>query len=82
LENGLADVPSDRVAAAILVTDGQVHDVPETAEALGLSAPIHVLLTGSPDERDRLLEVDAPPRFAIVGEEKLVRFTVEDRQAR
>jgi hypothetical protein len=29
LENGLADVPSDRVAAAILVTDGQVHDVPE-----------------------------------------------------
>jgi hypothetical protein len=81
LENGLADVPSDRVAAAILVTDGQVHDVPETAAALGLSAPIHVLLTGTPDERDRLMEVDAPPRFAIVGEEKLIRFTVKDLQA-
>jgi hypothetical protein len=81
LENGLSDVPSDRVAAALLVTDGQVHDVPETAEALGLSAPIHVLLTGAPDERDRLVELDAPPRFAIVGEEKLVRFTVHDRLA-
>jgi hypothetical protein len=81
LENGLSDVPSDRVAAAILVTDGQVHDIPGSAEALGLSAPIHVLLTGAPDERDRLVELENPPRFAIVGEEKMVRFMVHDRVA-
>ena len=28
LANGLADVPPDRVAGAIVVTDGQIHDIP------------------------------------------------------
>ena len=32
-----------------MITDGQVHDVPKTAEAIG--APLHALITGD-DERD------------------------------
>src|SRR6266481_5343309 len=49
----LADVPPDRIAGAVLVTDGRVHDVPGDAAALGFSAPVHALITGHPDERDR-----------------------------
>ena len=36
LQSGLSDVPPDRVAGAILITDGVVHDVPAAAAALGL----------------------------------------------
>src|SRR5476651_632628 len=34
----LADVPPDRVAGAILITDGRVHDIPAEAAALGFAA--------------------------------------------
>ncbi|MEJ8572259.1 hypothetical protein [Microbaculum marinum] len=78
LERGLADIPSDRIAGAVLLTDGQVHDVPERAEQLGFNAPLHVLLTGSDDERDRRLVVHSSPRFGIVGEEQPITFRVED----
>ena len=48
----LADVPPDRVAGAILITDGRVHDVPADVAALGFAAPLHALITGH-RERDR-----------------------------
>lgn len=77
LDAGLADVPPDRLGAAILLTDGQVHDVPDGASALG-DAPLHALISGSPDELDRRLVVDAAPRFGIVGEEQTITFRVVD----
>ena len=46
---GLADVPPDRVGAVIMLTDGEVHDTPQTAADLG-GAPLHALITGRPDE--------------------------------
>src|SRR5207248_453213 len=56
----LADVPPDRVAGAILITDGRVHDVPADAAALGFAAPLHALITGVPDKR-RVLLVSGEP---------------------
>src|SRR6187397_461649 len=53
LSAALADVPHDRVAGAILITDGRVHDVPAEAAALGFAAPVHALITGHANERDR-----------------------------
>src|SRR5205823_3120771 len=74
----LADVPPDRVAGAILVTDGRVHDVPADAAALGFSAPLRALVTGHPDERDRRVVLLSAPRFGIVGQSQTVTFRVED----
>ncbi|MGB7834660.1 MAG: hypothetical protein WBL84_20870, partial [Xanthobacteraceae bacterium] len=37
LGTAIADVPPDRVAGAILLTDGLVHDVPSDTGALGFS---------------------------------------------
>jgi hypothetical protein len=59
----LADVPADRVAGAIMITDGRVHDVPPDVSALGFSAPVHALITGSKNERDRRIALVAAPRF-------------------
>jgi len=67
LGQALADVPPDRLAGVIMITDGEVHDVPGSASALGFDAPVHALLTGKKDEFDRRLEVTAAPRFGIVG---------------
>ncbi len=49
LSNGLADVPPDRIAGVVMVTDGVVHDLPPSAEALGFRAPLHALVTGRPN---------------------------------
>jgi hypothetical protein len=43
LTGALAEEPRARVAGAILITDGQAHDV---AAAPTMPAPVHVLLTG------------------------------------
>jgi hypothetical protein len=78
LSASLSDVPPDRVAGAIFITDGRVHDVPAEAAALGFSAPVHALITGHPDERDRRVVLVSAPRFGIVGQSQSIVFRVED----
>jgi hypothetical protein len=75
----LADVPTDRVAGVIMLTDGRVHDVPQDAGALGFAAPIHALITGNKDERDRRVALIAAPRFGIVGQSQTITYRVEDQ---
>ena len=74
----LSDVPPERIAGAVLVTDGQVHDVPDQAAALGFQAPVHALITGREDERDRRLVIHRAPRFGLVGKEQVITLRVED----
>ncbi len=81
LGSALADVPSDRVAGVVMITDGRVHDVPTDAGALGFAAPVHALITGHKDERDRRVALIAAPRFGIVGQPQTVTFRVEDHGA-
>jgi hypothetical protein len=70
LNSALANTPVDRLAGVIMITDGQVHDVPKSAAALGFDAPVHALLTGRPGEFDRRIEILKAPRYGIVGEKK------------
>jgi hypothetical protein len=78
LGTALSDVPHDRIAGAIMITDGRVHDVPAEAAALGFDAPVHALITGHKDERDRRVVLIATPRFGIVGQSQTVSYRVED----
>ena len=68
LNSALANTPPDRLAGVIMITDGQVHDIPKSAQMLGFDAPVHALLTGTPDEFDRRIEVLRAPRYGIVGQ--------------
>src|SRR3954453_20079448 len=79
LSSALADVPVDRVAGAFLITDGRVHDVPANAGALGFQAPVHALITGRKDERDRRIAITAAPRFGIVGQPQTITFRLDDQ---
>ena len=98
LDRAISDMPKDRFAGAVMITDGQVHDAPKPKPAApadtsdssseaapaddplkAYTAPLHVLLTGSPDERDRRLVVERAPAFGIVGKGAKLALRVEDR---
>ena len=76
LNGALANTPPDRLAGVIMITDGQVHDVPKSAQALGFDAPVHALLTGKPGEFDRRIEIIKAPRYGIVGSTREIELKV------
>jgi len=76
LAEALAQEPRARVAGAIVVTDGQVHDLGLTP---ALPAPLNVLLTGHKADWDRRLVVKTAPAFAIMGEKAIITVRIEDQ---
>lgn len=77
LSRAVAAEPEDRLAGVIAVTDGRLHD-PEMLPP-DLPAPLHVLLTGRPDDWDRRLVIEEAPAFGLIGEELTIRLRVEDQ---
>ncbi|MBV8188602.1 MAG: hypothetical protein JO339_15280 [Alphaproteobacteria bacterium] len=88
MRSALVDVPPERLAGVVLLTDGQVHDVPAISSGTGSSgsglppelggAPVHALIAGKKGERDRLIVLEQSPRFGVVGREVTTKFRVED----
>jgi hypothetical protein len=81
LTRAMSDVPRQRLAGVVMITDGQVHDVPAgeaKAAAETIGAPLHILLSGRPDEGDRRLVVARAPSFGLVGKELQLGIRVED----
>ncbi|MGB1336904.1 hypothetical protein [Planktomarina sp.] len=74
----LSETARDRIAGAIVISDGQIHD---TEFAPKLPAPLHLLLTGQPRDWDRRLVVKNAPGFAILGEPITLTLLVEDQGA-
>ncbi|PPB82342.1 hypothetical protein LV82_00270 [Albidovulum inexpectatum] len=78
LAQALAEEPRARVAGAILVTDGQVHDL---QAAPPFPAPVNVLLTGSRSDWDRRLKILAAPTYGIIGERVELVLRIEEQGA-
>lgn len=72
LDRLLGGIPRERLGGVMMITDGQVHDVPSRLE---LGAPLHVLVTGHQDERDRRLHIRQSADYGIVG--KNADFMIE-----
>ena len=68
----LGGIPRERLGGIMMITDGQVHDVPAR---LDLGAPLHVLITGHEDEHDRRLQIRQSADYGIVGKD--AEFMVE-----
>lgn len=75
--SALADVPTDRVAGVIAITDGEVHDA-HSANAAVMHGPFHALITGRHGEQDRKLTVVSASRYAIVGQSADIVLRVDD----
>ena len=74
----MAEEPRARIAGAVVVSDGQVHDVERMPD---LPAPLHVLLTGRDTDWDRRLIVRNAPAFAILDEEVQLTVRIDDQGA-
>lgn len=79
LAKTLSDVPRSRRGGVILITDGQIHDVPRSAQTSGEFGPIHALLTGERNEKDRRIVIVEAPAYGVIGQTVRVRFRIEDR---
>jgi hypothetical protein len=80
IERALGDIPREALAGVVMITDGLVHDVPAD-QARSLGVPVHALLTGAKDERDRRLVAGEMAGFALVGKDAPIRFRVEEAGA-
>lgn len=78
LEGLMADVPRDRIAGAILVTDGQVHDLPAAQQQGAMIGPLHALIAGDENMGDRRISIVNAPNFGIVGETASLVVRVDD----
>jgi hypothetical protein len=78
IDQALSDGPLQRRAGIVIVTDGQIHDIPQTPEQRSAYGPVHVLLTGKRSEQDRQLVVVEAPSYGIVGQNITIRYRVED----
>ncbi|MBR2573605.1 MAG: hypothetical protein IKE14_04670 [Loktanella sp.] len=78
LSQALAEEPQGRIAGIVVISDGRVHDMDN---APALPAPLHLLLTGKPDDWDRRLVVSNAPAFAILGETFNLTLRIEDQGA-
>jgi hypothetical protein len=75
IEQALADIPHSRLAGTIAITDGQVHDIPDTPPG---GAPLNVLIPAKGEETDRRLRVIEASNYGIVGKTVMLRVAVED----
>ncbi|PHQ68821.1 MAG: hypothetical protein COB93_09650 [Sneathiella sp.] len=74
----LKNISADRIAATVIITDGQLHDIPKPDELDKAEGPIHFLLTGEKNEKDRVLEVVKAPAFGIVNQPLQLVVKVDD----
>ena len=74
LRDNMISIPLSQVAGTVFITDGEVHDVPESLGPLSRFGPFHVVLTGRRDEFDRKVTVLAAPKYGVLEED--IRMTV------
>lgn len=78
LRGALAAIPLPQVAGTVLITDGQVHDVPADLGILEKLTPFHVMLTGKKDEFDRKVTIVSAPKYGLLNEEIRVKVRVDE----
>lgn len=75
LQQAMSGIDPERYAGAILITDGQIHDLDQKIETNG---PLHVLLSGHKDDQDRRLEIVDAPHYGLVDHPLTIRAQVLD----
>ncbi|MEM7733397.1 MAG: hypothetical protein AAF280_11520 [Pseudomonadota bacterium] len=75
LAEALAEEPKARIAGAIVLSDGQLHDLERAPD---IPAPLHLLHTGRETDWDRRLVVENAPAFGILDEEISMTLRITD----
>jgi hypothetical protein len=75
IERAVGEIPRSRLAGIVAITDGQIHDVPQSVPG---GVPLNVLIPASGEETDRRLRIIEAPGFGIVGKPVTLRVAVDD----
>ncbi len=75
IERAVGEIPRSRLAGIIAITDGQIHDVPDSVPG---GVPLNVLIPAKGEETDRRLRIIEAPGFGIVGKPVTLRVVVDD----
>jgi hypothetical protein len=78
LRGALPGIPLAQVAGTVLITDGQVHDVPDDLGALGRLGPFDAVLTGGKNEFDRKVTVVSAPKYGLLSKDVTIAVKVEE----
>ena len=78
LARALQELPADRLAGVIALTDGQIHDGTDAAGFAGIDAPVHALLAGDRSLKDRRIEMVTAPRYALVDKTTRLKVRVAE----
>jgi uncharacterized membrane protein len=87
LKDALSNMDKSRLGGIIIISDGQVHDLPESkddktdinyAKLLGIdeNIPVHALITGSDKEIDRQIIVENTPFYGITGQDAAIDIKI------
>lgn len=78
LKEALSNIDKSRLGSIIIITDGQIHDMPHGDEDkiinyaalldIDENIPVHALITGSESETDRQIIVENTPFYGITGQ--------------
>lgn len=79
LREALSRLAANRIAGVVMITDGQIHDVPKLLSEVGVNAPVHMIITGERDEFDRRIEIVKAPRYGIVGGTRELKLKVVEQ---
>ncbi len=80
VDQAFADVPEKRRAGVVFLSDGRIHDVPKNEKTMTSYGPVHLLMTGRKDEKDRRITVTHAPAYGLVGKKTQIKFRVEDTE--
>ncbi len=84
LDQALSDIPARRRAGVIIISDGQIHDVPKISEHYehyknkSAYGPVHLLLSGRENDKDRRIVVTSASAYGLVGKSISVTYKIED----
>ncbi|MEE9454609.1 MAG: hypothetical protein V3V13_09535 [Paracoccaceae bacterium] len=78
LHKAASTVSADRIAGAIILSDGRIHDLNPPR---GFPAPVHLLLTGRAQDWDRRIILEDAPAFGFVDETVGLTLRIEDSGA-
>lgn len=80
LDLAFSGIPAQRRAGVIFLTDGQLHDVPDNTATFTQYGPVHALLSGEKNEKDRRLVIASAPAYGLVGKTVTISYRIEDTQ--
>ncbi len=78
LDQVISNIPKEQRAGVIFITDGQVHDIPQAKERYNDYGPVHILLSGKQNEKDRQITIINAPAYGLVGKNIVIKYRIDD----